>query len=322
MANYTALERMVWFDQRVKVGTYPNATTLSEQFEISTKTAQRCIDFMRDRYGAPLEYDKSKRGYIYTDTTWELPHFMVSQEEILSILIARNLLSKTSGGAISRSIGKFKKKLFSETVDFGLSEKRLGECFSASWTGHAPSDARTFSAVVRALLDSTVIEFTYDAPGTGETTRRAAEPHHLQYYMASWVMTAWCNERAGWRKFYLSRMRQIRSGKKKFIPHPAHQWRSLIDDAFGIFQGKKKTKVVLHFSPFRARWIKEQRWHTDQKITEHQDGSVELILPVTDFREIKLKILQFGADVKVIRPKALEDEIRQEIQKMALLYSK
>jgi hypothetical protein len=50
-------ERFVWFDNQVRARKYPNATTLSKQFEISAKTAQRDIDFMRDRLFCPLDYD-------------------------------------------------------------------------------------------------------------------------------------------------------------------------------------------------------------------------------------------------------------------------
>ena len=35
-------ERFVWFDNQVRAKKYPNTTTLAEQFEISTKTAQLC----------------------------------------------------------------------------------------------------------------------------------------------------------------------------------------------------------------------------------------------------------------------------------------
>jgi len=36
-------ERFIWFDDRVRAKRYPNATTLAEKFEISSKTAQRDI---------------------------------------------------------------------------------------------------------------------------------------------------------------------------------------------------------------------------------------------------------------------------------------
>jgi predicted DNA-binding transcriptional regulator YafY len=55
-------ERFVWFDDQARARKFPNATSLAEKFEISTKTAQRDIDFMRDRLLCPLNYDPSKKG--------------------------------------------------------------------------------------------------------------------------------------------------------------------------------------------------------------------------------------------------------------------
>ncbi len=55
-------ERFVWFDHQVRARKFPNATSLAGAFEISTKTAQRDIDFMRERLLCPIHYDGSKKG--------------------------------------------------------------------------------------------------------------------------------------------------------------------------------------------------------------------------------------------------------------------
>ena len=67
-------------------------------------------------------------------------------------------------------------------------------------------------------------------------------------------------------------------------------------------------------------WIREQVWHPAQKMENLPDGGLRLVLPVADFREVKLRILQFGADVEVIEPKELRDEVKEEIGKMAKIY--
>jgi hypothetical protein len=166
-----------------------------------------------------------------------------------------------------------------------------------------------------------ILSFSYTSPKTNATTRRMVEPHHLQNYMASWVLIAWCHSQKDWRKFYLSRMQAPELLSRTFSRRPLESWRSLLEDAFGIFQGADPIEVTLQFTPFRARWIREQLWHPSQIISFLPDGSLELSFPVADFREVKMKILQFGADVKVIRPPELENEIRDEIQKMTSLYA-
>ena len=46
------LERFIWFDNEARHGRFPNATKLAEQFELSTKTAHRSIEYFRDRLQA------------------------------------------------------------------------------------------------------------------------------------------------------------------------------------------------------------------------------------------------------------------------------
>ena len=110
MTYVVIYERFIWFDRSVRRGRYPNATILADKFEISRKTAQRNIDFMRDRLGAPLDYDAGRRGYHYTDQSFQLTPFQASQEELLAVLTARNLLTHVSGGYLSREIGRLEPR--------------------------------------------------------------------------------------------------------------------------------------------------------------------------------------------------------------------
>ncbi|MDD4391486.1 MAG: hypothetical protein PHQ97_01900 [Desulfobacterales bacterium] len=73
MTNHLISERFQWFDGKVKLEKYPNAGSLAKQFEGSSRTAQRDIEFLRDRLSAPLEYDHVHRGYSYSDHSFELP---------------------------------------------------------------------------------------------------------------------------------------------------------------------------------------------------------------------------------------------------------
>jgi predicted DNA-binding transcriptional regulator YafY len=313
---------MAWFDARARHRKYPNAYTLAKTFEISPRTAQRAIDFMRDRMAAPLEYDPVKKGYFYSDQSFSLPPLQADQEEILALILARNLLTQSEGGFISRSIRKLSRKLISESLVPDLSEARLDELFSASWTGYAPAPLETFKRCMNALMKHLCLSFDYAPPGIKTASTRTVEPHHLQHYMGSWVLIAWCRQRNDWRKFYLSRMGHVRMEKTEFIPRPYKDWKFQINSAFGIFQNPGVVTVTLRFSAYRAGWIKEQVWHPAQVMKTLIDGSLVLSLPVSDFREIKLKILQFGADVEVMEPPALREEIEAEIAKMAGIYKK
>lgn len=81
MGDQLYLERFVWFDNEVRRERFPNANKLGEHFEIAPKTAQRSIDHFRNRLLAPLEYESSKKGYYYTDPTFQLPVIRVDDPD-------------------------------------------------------------------------------------------------------------------------------------------------------------------------------------------------------------------------------------------------
>ncbi len=198
----------------------------------------------------------------------------------------------------------------------------MDELFSATWLGYSPAQAEVFKVVSRSLMERRRLSFTYSSPRQDTTpNHREVEPHHLQHYMGSWVLLARCRLRDDWRKFLLSRMENPTLTDDEFTPHPRDQWLPQLEGAYGIFQGKPPARAVIRFTPARARWIKEQVWHPDQRLDETPDGGLLLTLPVADYREIKLRLLQYGADAEVLEPAALRAEIEQEITRMTKVYA-
>lgn len=153
-----------------------------------------------------------QKGYYYMGDTFDLPRLKATQEEVLSLLLARRLLSRSAGGVISEQIQRMTRKLF-QSADGALEIKPadIDEAFSAAWHGHAPAEPQVFQRAANSLLNRRVLRFAYLSPGTNERTAREAEPHHLQHYMANWVLVAFCHNRGAWRKFYLSRMENLLS---------------------------------------------------------------------------------------------------------------
>lgn len=322
MVDHLVFQRYAWFDIQLRAGKYPNASSLARQFEVCPRTAQRNIEIMRDRLHAPFEYDSGRKGYFYPDDSFNLPQLLVSQHELLAILLARNLLSQSAGGIISEAIASFGKKLLTQTGEFGLSEQRLRDSFSAVWNGFSPTDGKTFQNLANALLQNRRVKFRYYSPSQDAWTDRCIDPYHLQHYNGSWVLLAWCHLRRQWRQFNLSRIQALSLSAERFTPHPESQWRHKIQGAFGIFQDGEPKTVTLQFTPYRARWVSREHWHSQQQTFTEADGALRMRLVVTDFREIKLRILQYGADVEVLEPEELRTEIRQEIGRMVRLYQK
>ena len=77
--NKPQFSRLLELDRSIRAGKYPNCLSFSAEYEVSQKTVQRDIDYLKYQLGAPLEYDRGKQGYYYTTSSWFLPSLSLSE---------------------------------------------------------------------------------------------------------------------------------------------------------------------------------------------------------------------------------------------------
>jgi predicted DNA-binding transcriptional regulator YafY len=313
-------ERFVWFDDQVRVRKFPNATTLAEQFEISTKTAQRDIDFMRDRLLCPLHYDSSQKGYYYDDETFSLPMVYLSSEELSSLLIARKMLQDISGGSIGDEISSIVDKITNILKKHSVVADHIDDAFSFQLIEYSPAPEAVFKAVLESCLKKKCLNFTYYSPATEEKSDRTVEPYHLLNYMGTWHTIGYCHLRKEIRDFALSRISEAKVLKKSFKTPADFDFKKYFLSTFGLYKGKSTKEVTLRFTPEKSKWIKDQIWHKNQKVKLLEDGSLEISFPVSDFSEIKREILKHGDAVTVIKPESLRELIKTEAINIAKIY--
>lgn len=322
MGEQLFLERFVWFDNEARRERYPNASKLAEHFELATKSAQRAIDYFRDRLQAPFEYDSSRKGYYYTDPTFQLPVIRISEEELLALLISRKLITEASAGSLADELGSVSKRLSSLLAANLPGRARPEEAFSFRWKNINPTDPMIFKIVTSALLQGKLLTFCYYSPTDSNCTMRTVEPHHMVNYMGNWHLISYCHLRDDWRDFVLGRMTLCSVESEAFDIRPIDQWQPYLHNTFGIFQNKQSFNVVLKFSPERSRWIKGEIWHEEQSEKVLEDGSLVRTIPASHEQEIMMEILKHGSHVEVLEPERLRDMVIAELQVAAIKYGK
>lgn len=313
-------ERFAWFDNRVRAKKYPNTTKLSEQFEISLKTAQRDIEFMRDRLSCPLVYDKNRKGYYYTDNTFSLPMTYLSSEELTSLLITRKLLQDISGGIIGDEIKSVVNKITAILKRHIAEADTIDNTLSFELIEYSPAPEKIFRTVLEGCLKRRSLALLYQSPAYEEKTRRIVDPYHLLNYMGTWHLIAYCHRRKGIRNFLISRISELNTTDDTFTIRKNFSIKKHLHSTFGLYKGKPLAQVTIRFSPEKSKWFEGQIWHKDQKERILKDGSLELSFPVARLDEIKREILKHGADIEVIKPKGLRELIKAEAKKIAKIY--
>lgn len=291
-----------------------------EQFEISRRQAAREIEHMRIFFNAPVEYSNEYKGYYYEDDSFEFPVPMVSQEEVVSLIVAKRLSVTIPDDKRKRHLNALFNNL---SAYFDLDITRLEKRISLKNVRYSKVLPEVFDTVLSALGKGRKLEITYRSVYKKESTQRVIHPLHLVLYMGSWHIMAFCESKKGIRDFALSRILVIRILEENIDEHPeAASIKQDMDDAHGIFFEGERKRVVLRFNDRIAEFVREQVWFPGQEVTEDScgEGCLTLSFEVTDFREVEREILSFGADVEVVEPEELKQMVGEHIRRLAESY--
>jgi len=305
------LERVVFFHQEIVIGKYPNSKTLVNEFEISPATAKRDINYLRDRLLAPLTFHPQKNGYYYSKEGFNLPF---EQSPKIVFLIA--MLNKLAGEI---GLGKLPEvQQLEERLSTMLSPdyETLIDSLYCEWIEVEAVDHRIFATVTEAIARKKNIHLRYRSP-TGKKSTRDVAPEQIINYQGRWYLRAYCNLRHQNRLFHMARIQTARLTRTS-LPKTNHATDHL-GQSFGIFSGRPRYRAKILFTSTAAELVRNQYWHRDQLITEVEDG-VQLLLPVSDDREIIMKILQYGPMARVLSPPELVARVHKEITAMAQIY--
>lgn len=307
------LERIYAFHQKLKNNRFPNAQTLVKDFELSRATAHRDISYMRDRLLAPLAFDSSRKGFYYTEDDFSLPF-----EDSPKLLFLMGLLNKMADEAGLGSLPEMKKleKRLSELIAPGY--EQLMDNVLCQWIEVESLAPTIFETIVEAVVRNCFLEIGYRSV-TGTKSIRSLEPQRLINYQGRWYLLAFCLLRQNHRLFHMARIETAEIGKKR-TGEPHHAAESFLDESFGIFSGTISYHAIIQFTGTAAELVRRQYWHGRQKIEELENG-ISLSLPVSDDREIIMKILQYGSNAKVLAPEQLRKRVAEEIDKMAEQYN-
>jgi len=115
MSQRQQLERIFEIDHRIRAGLYPNARQLAQSLEVTSRVIYKDREFMLDRLGAPIVFDRDRGGWAYSDRTWLLPTSIVTEGELLafflSIELAQRYLGTAFGEALASAISKVARSL-------------------------------------------------------------------------------------------------------------------------------------------------------------------------------------------------------------------
>jgi len=316
LASRPPLARLSHIDQAIRAGGWPNACTLAAQLEVSPRTVQRDLLFLRDRLRAPLEFDPARNGYRYTDATYQLPFFRLTEGELVALFLAERLLRQYRGAPFEEELRRAFAKITAALPDaVSLDLGGVAAALSVTPTAVPEQDVATWRLLCEAVLRQRRLELDYWTASRDELARREVDPYHLTRIDQDWYLIGYCHRRRDVRMFAVVRVRSARATGATFARPADFRVESYLGDSFRAVRGDGRYRVELRFAPAAAGRAAEKVWHRSQTTQRLADGSLRLRLEVSDLREVKRWVLGWGAECTVLRPAELRRMVKEELQR-------
>jgi predicted DNA-binding transcriptional regulator YafY len=300
----------------IKTGRYPNRTKLATDIEVTTKTIQRDLDYMRYQLGLPIEFDYCRGGYYFTQSVDKLPLFELTEGELVSLFVAQKALVAYKGTAFELPLrNAFDKLSAAASSQLSVSWTDIDSAFSFHQFNAYLPDTTTFDTFSKAISQSRTVEFEYKKLGARNYEKRTVEPWHLACVGGQWYLLAHDLKRNARRVFVLARMRKIERTSHSFEKPAPEILKQLFKDSFQIWQSEnsKTYEITLQFDSFAAQLVRERSWHSSQRIQELTNGDLEIHFTLNSLDEILPWIRSWGEHCRVLKPKELLKKLQRVI---------
>ena len=310
-------KRLLFIDKKLREGKYPNCITLAREWEVSGKTIQRDLDYLRDELSAPVSYDALRHGYYYSESNFSLPAMNVSESDLFSICVVRTLLSQYRNTPLYEKLASVLQKIVESLPD--------QTSINPSWmTDHIlvfPEPvtrvrSATWDTLAKAIRDNRRVLLTHVAPvPTGKAEgERKVDPYYLVSYKGEWYLNAFCHLRKAVRTFGVSRISRAKGLAEGFTMPPEMTAKTIFGDQFGIIWKPEFYTVRIEFSAVVAPYIRERQWHPAQTIQECRGGRLILEFKTNHINEVKDWVLSWGAGAKILEPAILVERVTEDLR--------
>jgi predicted DNA-binding transcriptional regulator YafY len=320
--NKSQFARLMAFDQAIRGKRYPNCLSFSGEWEVSPKTVQRDIDFLRDQCGAPVDYDRERKGFFYRDATWMLPSVMLSEGELLAVLLGSRAIAQYEGTPVAADLERVFSKLAGMLPDrISIRPEMLFNRFTFTSPPAKPVNPDVWATLVQGVMARKTVRVCYrpfDNQKVQPDKESRINPYHIANLQGEWYLFGVHDGHQDVRQFAMARFESAVLTESEFaVPldfDPARQ----LAGTFGRYAASGITETIkLLFARQVAEWVTERVWHPEQKLRRHKTGEIELEFQAKGLFEVQRWVLSWGQAVRVLGPEALKASVADEIRAMA-----
>ena len=293
------LTRLITIVKKLNDGEALRTKDLSEEFNVSTRTIQR--DFKKHLVNLfPIYQDKRK---------WKMQDgYKIEKSKSVKDTIILDILEKLTDG-LGRLYSSRAKKLLSS-----IKNQNYNPIYARLNIEDISSNIENFALLEKAIKDKTEIVCNYAF--TDYTYKIALKPLKIVNFEGIWYVVALDARNDKLKKYHLKSLSNIQVQSKTFST--SKELEKNLENSVNIWfdDTKEPFEVILWLDKEATKTLKRVPISKSQRvISEYKDGSCDISLMITDFREITSIVKYWIPRIKVVSPESLKDKIMADIQK-------
>ncbi len=329
-------QKLIRILQRLQRPDGARASELLADFELNERSLRRYMTDLRE-IGIPVnkksvpvsenaDVDKNTELQFTVDPGYQREGIQITLLEWISIRFGRNMFTFLEGTNFSEDFDEALDKLSSINIGNNRHLTRdMDKKFLniAEHTKDHTDQSEIIDDIITCLLYQNVAEAFYARIGS-PTKTYILHPYTLVTFRQGLYLFAWDVEAQQIKTFAVERFHKFnrkRGAENAFDIPVDYKPQDIIKDSFGIIKGGAVETVVLKFSRRAAPYIQERTWHRSQVLEPAPRSEIILKLKVGIAYELKQWILGFGADVTVLEPQSLADDIAESHRAALYNYS-
>lgn len=292
-----------------------------EGIEVSQKTIKRDIDAI-SRHFFVYEEGRGKET-IYLAKKYCLKNITFTFPELISLHFVRQVLTFYQKLDIGKTAAQIIEKIIAATPHINRNYlNNLSDFIKVNVVGineENEVDSEHLETLKKAIEEKKCVQIEYHSFNNDEMTKREFEPYLLEIYEGCWHVVGYCRLRKKIREFRVSRIKSI-ALTEEFFERPENFYEDYKKNRFNKLSGEESVFLRLLFTGRAARYVEEYESSKADFLQKVQEGLI-FERKAAMSPEILKWVLGFGAEVKVLEPASLKDEVVEQTKKMQSLYN-
>ncbi|OHD07309.1 MAG: hypothetical protein A2Y41_04785 [Spirochaetes bacterium GWB1_36_13] len=314
--------RWLRIDELIRNWNYPSAKVIAEEYEVCKRTIERDIEFLKTELSAPIEYDKAKKGYYYSDKNYRLSFVSMKEKEFFALMIAEKALEQYKNTPFYNRLSEmFERINLMLSSNISVKTTWISDRFTFLEMPNTVIQEEIWDAVVEAIDTSKEISIIYQKV-RGEPGGRVIQPYHIINNAGQLYLVAYCLKSKDLRVFVLSRVLEVKKTDQSFQIPDDFEIHNFIEKRFGNQPSNEEWNIRIRFDKAIAQLISERIWFENQCLKKEKAESVVLEFKTRSLLEIERWVLSWGQYAEVLEPQILKDKVVEELKNAVRHYEK